>query len=575
MEAAFLDSDVVVIAQPAPLGMVIQFSVSPPSVIWPLTHGMIANRTMFSSAADDAELVVAVLCGDRDAFGHIVSRYQSLICSLAYTATGNLGQSEDLAQETFITAWKHLRHLREHHKLRSWLCGIARNRINNSLRRDDHEPLRAAEPLEAVQASASTEPLPHDQAITKEEEVILWRSLERIPEIYRDPLVLFYREHQSIESVAVALDLSEDAVKQRLSRGRKHLAEEVTAFVESALERTRPGKAFTLRVMVALPAALTISAKAATAGAVVAKGSVAAKGAAAVGLFNALIGPVLGFVGPWLQYRVFLAAAKTDHQRKIIRLYYRRLLTMMLGFGVLLTALIIFGGKFVSTHPLLFTGMLIGLVAAYVASVAWMGAWANRMFREMREEGSSASACQAPKPTWEYRSRYELFGLPLVHVRFNSSAAERTPVKAWIAVGDFAYGVLFAFGGLAIAPVSIGGIVIGLLSCGGATLGLFSIGGFAFGGWVFGGFALGWQAFGGCALAWNAAIGGLAIAHDFALGGVAHAAQANNEIARQFTKASSFFQNMEILSRHIGWLNLLWLIPLVGWWRLLAKRKNT
>jgi DNA-directed RNA polymerase specialized sigma24 family protein len=64
-----------------------------------------------------------------------------LICSLAYSATGNLGQSEDLAQETFITAWKHLRHLREHHKLRSRLCGIARNRINNSLRREGHEPL--------------------------------------------------------------------------------------------------------------------------------------------------------------------------------------------------------------------------------------------------------------------------------------------------------------------------------------------------------------------------------------------------------------------------------------------------
>src|ERR1043166_8361417 len=209
---------------------------------------MMTTKIMPVMANNDADLVNGTLAGNRDAFSQIVSRYQSLICSLAYSATGNLGQSEDLAQETFITAWKHLRHLREHHKLRSWLCGIARNRINNSLRRDGHEPLRAAEPLEAVHESASTEPLPHDQAISREEEVILWRSLERIPEIYRDPLVLFYREHQSIESVAAALDLSEDAVKQRLSRGRKLLAEEVTAFVESALERTSPGKAFTLRV---------------------------------------------------------------------------------------------------------------------------------------------------------------------------------------------------------------------------------------------------------------------------------------------------------------------------------------
>jgi len=281
-----------------------------------------------------------------------VSRYQSLICSLAYSATGSLGQSEDLAQETFITAWKHLRRLRERHKLRAWLCGIARNLINNSLRREGREPLRAAEPLEAVHESASTEPLPHDQAISKEEEAILWRALERIPEIYRGPLVLFYREHQSVENVAVALELSADAAKQRLSRGRKLLAEEVAMFVESALERSNPGRAFTIGVLAALPAVLTTSAKAAALGAAAAKGSVAAKSAAVAGLFNALVGPVLGVVGPWLQYRMFLAAAKTDQERQNFKTYYRRLLALMLGFGVSLTALIIFGGKLVQTHPL-------------------------------------------------------------------------------------------------------------------------------------------------------------------------------------------------------------------------------
>ena len=78
------------------------------------------TSSMIVQVPDDAELVAQCLAGNRDAFGHIVSRYQSLICSLAYSATGNLGQSEDLAQETFITAWKHLRHLREQNKLRSW-----------------------------------------------------------------------------------------------------------------------------------------------------------------------------------------------------------------------------------------------------------------------------------------------------------------------------------------------------------------------------------------------------------------------------------------------------------------------
>src|SRR6266545_5288418 len=101
--------------------------------------------TMSETGCNDADLVAASLTGNRDAFGQIVSRYQSLICSLAYSATGSLGQSEDVAQETFITAWRHLRQLRERHKLRAWLCGIARNRINNALRREGREPLRHAE----------------------------------------------------------------------------------------------------------------------------------------------------------------------------------------------------------------------------------------------------------------------------------------------------------------------------------------------------------------------------------------------------------------------------------------------
>src|SRR5436853_4533117 len=109
---------------------------------------MMTSNMIPGVAQNDTELVNGSLLGDRDAFGQIVSRYQSLICSLAYSATGSLGESEDLAQETFITAWKHLRQLRERHKLRSWLCGIARNRINNMLRREGREPSRAAEPLE-------------------------------------------------------------------------------------------------------------------------------------------------------------------------------------------------------------------------------------------------------------------------------------------------------------------------------------------------------------------------------------------------------------------------------------------
>src|SRR5712671_6125406 len=110
----------------------------------------------------DSELVTQSLTGNRDAFGWIVARYQSILCSLAYSATGSLSQSEDLAQETFITAWKQLAELREPEKLRSWLCRISRNLTYDALLREGREPSHKAAPLEEIQESPALEPLPSD-----------------------------------------------------------------------------------------------------------------------------------------------------------------------------------------------------------------------------------------------------------------------------------------------------------------------------------------------------------------------------------------------------------------------------
>ena len=175
---------------------------------------MMTTELMNVAEHNDADLVAESLGGSRDAFRAIVERYQTLICSLAYSATGNMSQSEDVAQETFLAAWTDLRSLREPEKLRSWLCGIVRNRIHRSLRSEEREPVCSAAALEEAHESPAREALPSEQTISREEEAILWRSLEKIPELYREPLILFYRQHQSIEHVAEALELSEDAVER-------------------------------------------------------------------------------------------------------------------------------------------------------------------------------------------------------------------------------------------------------------------------------------------------------------------------------------------------------------------------
>jgi len=299
--------------------------VSQRGLFWHSFGTMMFSEKMGPPEHADAELVAQAQRGDRDAFGRIVARYQALICALAYNATGSVAQSEDLAQESFVVAWKQLPALREPEKLRSWLCGIVRNLGRRHRRDEKFEPVRRAEPLETVDFSlASPEPNPLDQAISREEEGILWRQLEAIPESYREPLILFYREHTSIERVALALDLSEDAVRQRLTRGRKLLQEQVLAFVETALTRTSPKPAFTQQVLAALPAAAASSGKAAGAALAAASGS-AAKGAwAAAGPLGGMFA-LLG--GAWVTWRASdRAATKSPREQRFV--------ARMAGIGV-------------------------------------------------------------------------------------------------------------------------------------------------------------------------------------------------------------------------------------------------
>lgn len=79
-----------------------------------------------SPEAPDALLWSAARHGDQAAFRYIVERHQSLVSAVAYAGVGDLALSQDLAQETFLTAWRSLESLRDPEQLRAWLCGIAR-----------------------------------------------------------------------------------------------------------------------------------------------------------------------------------------------------------------------------------------------------------------------------------------------------------------------------------------------------------------------------------------------------------------------------------------------------------------
>ena len=200
---------------------------------------------MGAIAKTDVELVEASRRGEREAFGHLVARYQDVVCAVSFSSTGDRGLSEDVAQETFLAAWRRLDQLRETGRVKPWLCGIARNLARKARRRTRREE-EIDDDLPAAGAN------PFDHAAQVETERVVRDALARIPDAYREVLVLYYHEGQSIRDVAEALDMTEAAVMQRLSRGRRYLADSVTALVERSLVRARPRRDLVAGVLAAI-----------------------------------------------------------------------------------------------------------------------------------------------------------------------------------------------------------------------------------------------------------------------------------------------------------------------------------
>ncbi len=272
---------------------------------------------MSAEIHNETELLKASMQGDTVAFETIVKIYQSFICAITYSATGDVGKSEELAQETFLSAWKDLAQLKDLAKFRGWLSSIARNIIRNSFRSQKRDIISKAASVDQVEDAGIRDSEPIETAITAEQQAVVRHALQQIPPKYRESLVLFYRQDQSVKEVAEQLGLSEEAVKQRLSRGRKLLKEQVAAIVETTIRRTGPSMLFTAAVVAALPAIAPQVASAAIA-ATAAKGSLMAKSVPLISTMGWILGPLLGFVGAIVAIRADLKNASQRERRFIV-----------------------------------------------------------------------------------------------------------------------------------------------------------------------------------------------------------------------------------------------------------------
>jgi RNA polymerase sigma-70 factor (ECF subfamily) len=181
--------------------------------------------------------------GDRAEFARLVETYSGLIYRLALKMLSHPQDAEDVLQETFLKAYKHLAGFDGRSSLSTWLYRIAANEALMILRRQKQTqstisidaPLEnedeEQEPVQIVDWSS----LPEDELVSGEARAQLDRAVKNLPDSLRAVFLLRDIEGLSTQETGEALNLSETAVKTRLSRARFRLREMLSEYYQERL----------------------------------------------------------------------------------------------------------------------------------------------------------------------------------------------------------------------------------------------------------------------------------------------------------------------------------------------------
>lgn len=187
----------------------------------------------------------ALQTGDRAEFARFVEAYSGVIYRLAIKMVSNPQDAEDVLQETFIKAFRHISGFDGRSKLSTWLYRIATNEALMLLRRRKHNFLSIDEPINSPEEEQ--EPLqiidwcclPEDELMSTEARKYLDQAIEELPTSLRVVFLLREIEGLSTQETAEVLSLSETAVKTRLSRARMRLREKLTTYYGEKMDRKR------------------------------------------------------------------------------------------------------------------------------------------------------------------------------------------------------------------------------------------------------------------------------------------------------------------------------------------------
>ncbi|HSX17076.1 MAG TPA: sigma-70 family RNA polymerase sigma factor [Patescibacteria group bacterium] len=171
--------------------------------------------------ADEAGLIAQSKQGDHQAYAELVDRYKNALYHHCFAIVRDEDVAEDIAQETFISAYYNIHKYDPTYRLATWLFKIATNKALNHLKRAAHQ---AAADDDVIASVAATGPSPHDYS----EQAELRAAVEQLQPQYRAAISLYYWQGLSYQEIATVMGSPLGSVKVWMARAKAELRKELS-----------------------------------------------------------------------------------------------------------------------------------------------------------------------------------------------------------------------------------------------------------------------------------------------------------------------------------------------------------
>jgi RNA polymerase sigma-70 factor (ECF subfamily) len=186
----------------------------------------------------DGAAVVRAQSGDGDAFRVLVERHSRSVFRLAFRMTGNEQDAEDVVQETFLRAYKQLRHYESRSSFSTWLYRIASNYSLDLIRmRKRHEDKREPDSEQgrsALDTVAAVDPAQDRLVFSNQVQQRVNDAMKELSDLERSAFVLRHFEGLSIEDIGGMLGTSLNATKHSIFRAVQKLRKRLEPLVTPA-----------------------------------------------------------------------------------------------------------------------------------------------------------------------------------------------------------------------------------------------------------------------------------------------------------------------------------------------------